>query len=219
MSPKADEPSGPYWRIPEWFPDLSSALISSLRDFHSELLRFNGKLNLISHGSEKESDDVHIADSILGAQVVLKNCAASYIYDIGAGNGLPGVVMALLEPDRVFELVESDSRKAEFIKHVCHKLGIGNVKVSCVRFESLKGSEIEAGVCRGFASISKTLLLCNRTFKVGGVFYHFKGSNWHLEVGEIPPQLISLWDPKLLSEYRLPGSKVSRAVVATQKIG
>jgi 16S rRNA (guanine527-N7)-methyltransferase len=138
--------------------------------------------------------------------------------DIGAGNGLPGLIFACLAPERSFNLIESDGRKAEFLKHIAHSLGLSNVQVSSVRFENLKGTGAETAVSRGFASISKTLLACNRIFTVGGQFYHFKGSNWATEIAEVPPQLISVWTPVLAGEYTLPASQARRAIVFTKKI-
>jgi 16S rRNA (guanine527-N7)-methyltransferase len=125
--------------------------------------------------------------------------------------------MALRAPDRQFFLVESDSRKCEFVKHMIHVLKLQNVTVMNMRLESLKAEEIKNGISRGFASISKTLLLLNRSFPKGGKFFHLKGANWSSEIAEIPSQLISVWSPELVGEYSLPATQARRAVVCTTK--
>lgn len=225
--PKGPSPSHPpknepnadnaLWRVPEWFPELPSVLLEQLRLFHSELLKFNVKLNLISRTTERDSDEVHFADSLYASDLILKTKAEGPIHDIGSGNGLPGLVLALCAPDRQIFLVESDSRKCEFIKHIIHVLKLQNVTVMNVRLETLKAEEIKVGISRGFASISKTVLLLNKSFTKGGKFFHLKGSNWSTEIAEIPSQLISVWAPELIGEYSMPVTQARRAVVCTTK--
>ena len=216
-SKAASEGTNALWRLPEWFPQFDSVHMEALRHYHSELLRFNGKLNLISRASEREADETHFADCLLAAQLMPKKLGQK-VYDIGSGNGMPGLIFGLLYPATEFFLIDSDARKCEFIKHMAHELKLSNVEVLNIRLETLKGQPIETGVCRGFASISKTILMLNRSFLKGGRFYHMKGAGWSTEVGEIPSQLISSWRPELVGEYSLPSSQARRAVVCTLKV-
>lgn len=205
------------WRIPDWFADLSPAVLDRLRAYHGELLKFNLKLNLISRNTERDADEAHFADCILALRCIRSADLGTRIFDIGSGNGLPGIILGILEPAREVNLVESDSRKAEFLKHAIHILKLGNVSVMNVRFEALKSNAMQVGISRGFASVSKTCLACNKIFSVGGQFFHLKGNNWSSEIAEIPSQLISVWAPDLVGEYSLPVSQVRRAVVRTIK--
>jgi 16S rRNA (guanine527-N7)-methyltransferase len=206
------------WRIPEWFNRLSPEVCENLKGYHSELLKFTKKINLISMATVRESDKVHLGDCILAAEIILRQPLGRKVFDIGSGNGLPGLILALLDPSREYVLVESDERKCEFMKHSAHILKLRNVIVSNSRIEDLVGLDMESAVSRGFASITKTLLICNRLFKEGGVFYHLKGSNWSGEVSDIPSQVFSSWKPDLVAEYSLPASGIRRAVVSTQKL-
>jgi 16S rRNA (guanine527-N7)-methyltransferase len=206
------------WRIPEWFPEISAAHQEKLKRYHAELLKFNLKVNLISRNTEREADEVHFADSILAAKVLLGVGMPKKVHDIGSGNGLPGVVLGILDSSREYVLVESDGRKCEFLRHVTGALGLKNVTVANSRFESLTGEEMTCAISRGVASISKTVLVFNKIFKKGSVFLHLKGNSWANEVAEIPSQVISHWTPKLIGDYTLPVSQAQRAVVATLKI-
>ncbi|NJL23944.1 MAG: 16S rRNA (guanine(527)-N(7))-methyltransferase RsmG [Calothrix sp. SM1_5_4] len=217
MSEQSSVDGNALWRIPEWFPSLSPEVVLTLKSYHSELLKFNLRLNLISRNTERDADEVHFADCILASEVLAKVHLGAEVFDVGSGNGLPGILFAILRPQTTFHLVESDSRKAEFLKHMIHVLGLKNADVMAVRLESLKGMAASVAVSRGFASISKTCLGCNRIFPVGGKFYHLKGSNWSTEIAEIPSQLISIWKPELVGEYTLPVSQARRAVVCTTK--
>lgn len=204
------------WRIPEWFPNLDPGVAAKLKVYHSELLKFNSKLNLISRNTEREADEVHFADCLLAGET-LKGKLGPKVFDIGSGNGLPGLLFALLFPKTEFFMVESDSRKCEFLKHVIFTLGLKNAQVVNARLESLGESGMTECVSRGFATISKTILVCNKLFKGAGRFYHLKGNNWSGEIGEIPVQLISIWSPALVGEYSLPATQARRGIVITSK--
>jgi len=205
------------WRIPEWFSSLPANVPERLKAYHGELLRFNLKVNLISRTTEREADEAHFADCLMAAQLLMKAGLDKRVFDIGSGNGLPGIVLGIYDPTREYVLVESDTRKCEFMKHMVHMLGLKNVSVMSVRFETLIGQGVTCAVSRGFASISKTVLACNKIFEKGGRFFHLKGNNWSSEIAELPSQLISLWAPQLIGEYTLPVSQARRAIVITQK--
>lgn len=211
------DPNNALWRIPTWFKDLEPQELESLHLYHSELLRFNVRVNLISRTTERDADETHFADSIYASRLIIPHLTKHPLYDIGSGNGLPGIVLGILKPDQEVFLVESDVRKCEFLKHLIHLLKLKNCAVMNVRLETLKGADMRLAVSRGFATISKTVLLVNKSFPPGGKFFHLKGSNWSTEIAEIPSQLISVWMPELVGEYSLPVSQARRAVVCTKK--
>jgi len=188
-----------------------------LKAYHSELLKFNAKLNLISKSTEREADELHFADCVLASEIMFKHEFPKKVFDIGSGNGFPGLVFGILDPAREYILVESDARKVEFLKHAIAVLKLKNVAALNVRFETLGSMNIEAAVSRGFASIAKTLLVCNKIFPKNSLFLHLKGSNWSSEIADLPSQLISVWQPELLGEYSLPVSQARRAIVVTEK--
>lgn len=159
-----------------------------------------------------------MADSIMGSELMLKHCKAQTIYDIGSGNGLPGIAMAIIDPSRKIKLVEKDARKSEFLKQIVFRLKLSNVEVLNVRLEEVAQGTIDAAVSRGFASISKAILIGNKAFHKDAVYYHFKTTTWSTEIAEIPSQLCAIWSPELVGEYSLPASQARRAVVATKKI-
>jgi len=207
-----------HWRIDQWFPDLSPDIKTKLKKYHEELLRFNKTLNLIGVKTIPMADAIHFADSILASRLLEKDLKADEIYNLGASNGFPGVIMALLIPGKKFFLVESDGKKAEFIKHIIGLLGLKNVTVLIRSVEALPPESIKCAVSRGFAPLSKAMLMTRKIFPVGGVYYHLKGEEWATEIADIPTQLCSFWMPGLLGEYKLPVGEVKFAVVKTEKI-
>jgi len=174
---------------------------------------------LISRRSELDADVTHFADSIFGGQIVLAATQAKTIYDVGSGNGLPGLILALMAPERKFVLLDKDERKAEFLKLMAGRLELANVKIICGNFEDLPEGSVECAVSRGFASLSKALLFARRPMAPKSEYYHFKGSTWVREVAQIPSQICAFWTPKLVQEYELPITHARMAIVVTNRLG
>ena len=206
------------WRLEEWFPDLSKEIIGQLYAYHFELLRFNKRINLISARSEVNADDIHFADAVLGGQMILKDSSSDVIHDIGSGNGIPGLVMAILAPDRKFHLIDSDQRKIEFLKLMITRMGLKNIGAICSQAEALESGSIKCAVSRGFANISKALVLSRKILGPNACYYHFKGDGWFREVAEIPIQVLAHFGPSHLGEYTLPASKASLSIIRVDKI-
>jgi 16S rRNA (guanine527-N7)-methyltransferase len=206
------------WRVPEWMPTLDPGVQTKLKLYHTELLKFNPRLNLISRTTEREADETHFIDCLLAFEVMRKVTITTPIFDIGSGNGFPGLIFAVMDSAHPYILLESDMRKCEFMKHVAAVLELKNISIMNSRLENLKQGEIQTAISRGFASISKTALACNRIFESGSRFFHMKGSTWSTEIAEIPSQLIAQWKPELIGEYSLPNTQARRGVVCTTKI-
>jgi len=206
-----------YWRIPEWFPQIPPETVQKLRVFQKDLIHFNGRMSLISPRTEQGSDLVHIADGIIGGEIVAKNLKAKEIFDIGSGNGIPGLVFALLHPQFQVRLVEADGRKIEFLKLCVARMGLKNCTTVHARLEDLKPGIIPSAMSRGLASISKALLLARRAAADGCQYFHFKGQSWSREMGEIPPQILASWEPSHVQDYKLPAGSAEMSIVLTTR--
>lgn len=218
MTQEAFKHDGKAWRLEEWFSDLDKATLLKLQQYHFELINFNGKMNLISPSTEKHCDQVHFADAVMGGKLILNDASAKEIYDLGSGNGFPGIVMACLAPERSFVLVDKDMKKVEFLKYISNQLGLKNVTVKEGLFEDLELNSIQCAVSRAVGNISKTVLSLRKYCAVGCEYYHFKSDAWVKEVSEIPTQLCSVWQPRLVGQYELPSNGPRLAIVCTKKI-
>ncbi|MBL7669934.1 MAG: class I SAM-dependent methyltransferase [Bdellovibrionaceae bacterium] len=208
-----------YWRIDEWFPDLPELTRAGFKIFNDELSRSNRFTNLVSPKTLQMADVIHFADSICGGRLILAEISeGSTIFDLGGGNGFPGVVIAAIAPKYNFVIVDSDGKKCEFLRGVVTLLNLKNVEIRNVAIDSLPLNCVEFGIERGLGNVSKSMLMARKCFKTGGSFYHFKGEQWSMEVGEIPTQLCSVWTPALVGEYKLPIGPVKFAIVKTTKI-
>lgn len=208
-----------YWRTDEWFPDLSPDLKSRLKTYHEELIKFNRTLNLISPKTLFVADALHFADSILASQTISKAYPKiDKIFDLGSGNGFPGLVFAMMNPGVQVVLVDNDIRKCEFLNHMISVLKVPNAQVLNKAVESLEENSVAVAMCRGFSTIARTVLVARKMMPKGGILFHLKGEEWGIEVGEIPTQLCSIWSPSLVGEYKLPVGPVKFSVIKTDKI-
>jgi 16S rRNA (guanine527-N7)-methyltransferase len=209
----------PSWRIKSWFSDLNEKQLSDLRIFFLELIKFNKVVNLVSAKSVQTADSTHFADSLFAAHFVSKKINKNIdLYDLGSGNGFPGLVYSIMNPDQKMVLMDSDERKCEFIKHVAELLELKNLKVQNKKIDLLPDNFIEQAICRGFAPIPKCLLMLRKIVKVGGVVFHMKSADWSLEISQIPTQLCSIWQPALEAEYTLPDGEIKMYLVRTDKL-
>jgi len=208
-----------HWRIETWFPDLNPVLLNHFRIYYEELVKFNKTLNLVSPKTIPMADALHFADCILASRVIAKSPNKfSEIYDLGSGNGFPGLIFGLMNPTIKVHLVEADQKKCEFMKHVISACAAKNVDVMPIKIEQLKEGSVTHAMVRGFSSISKTILVTRKIVAKGGVIFHLKGEEWGMEVSEIPIQLCSSWAPGLVGEYRLPVGEIRFSVIKTDKI-
>jgi 16S rRNA (guanine527-N7)-methyltransferase len=121
---------------------------------------------------------VHVADSLTGLEVRgLRE--ASTIADIGSGAGFPGLALAAALPTAQVDLIESVSRKCEFIQRAIDEAAIANARVLNSRSEDLardRGREAYAAVtARAVGRLSTLAELASPLLKDGGALVAWKG--------------------------------------------
>jgi 16S rRNA (guanine527-N7)-methyltransferase len=133
--------SGPLLiRGPEDFTrafSVSRETLAKLDVYANELRRWQKAVNLVAPGTLADVWHRHFADS---AQLLaLAPAGARRWLDLGSGGGFPGLVLALLLAERggaTVTLVESDSRKAAFLREVARQTG-APVDILSIRIETL----------------------------------------------------------------------------------
>lgn len=206
-------------RLKEWAPHLSDEQFEACQIYTRELLRFNRSLNLISPATAPRVDAVHILDVVRAWSLVEDRIPeGSQIYDFGTGNGLPGVLCAALSPSRNFRVVDRDQRKLEFCKHIAATLKLKNIVVSCLDVADLPKNSVKYALSRGFANVSKSMLLTRPLFAIGGRFFMMKGESWSLELAELSPRMFSVWKSEMIGQYKLPETPAEFVVLQCEKI-
>lgn len=205
-------------RFAEWAPDLGPEKLALLRAFLAELFKFNKKLNLISSLTASKADSVHVMDAVNSWKIVAPRLrAGSVVHDLGSGNGIPGLIYSILAPDIKFVMVDRDQRKLEFCKHVGSALGLKNANFSSADIDTMPEDSIDIAVSRGFAPVSKSLLLTRKIIKKGGRFYMLKGEGWAREVAEIPTQIFGFWQVEMIGQYQVPDSRADYVVIESKR--
>lgn len=113
----------------------------------------------------------HIADSL---QLLPDLEDAKEVVDVGSGGGFPGLVLSIASPSKKFHLIESDTRKASFLREAA-RVSNSTAEIYAKRVESA-AKRISTGIhtvtARAFAPLPKLLELAEPFFVVGakGVF-------------------------------------------------
>ena len=205
--------------IKELFPNIEHQTYIRLEIFANELIKFNKTINLISPNTESKIDLIHFADSMLGSAIVREAISETVpLYDLGSGNGFPGLVFAIMYPKVEVIMVERDLRKTEFMKHVADLCKLTNVTVLNQEIKHIHSGTVQQAMARGLAPIPRALLHFRSIFSYGGIFLHFKSDSWAKEVADIPSQAFSVWECKLLDTYKIPKLGIQQAIVITERI-
>lgn len=121
---------------------------------------------------------VHVADSLTGLDVESLR-EAPRIADIGSGAGFPGLVLAAALPSARVDLIESVSRKCDFIQRAIEAAGLTNARVIDARSEELAGGEgreaYMAATARAVGRLSTLAELASPLLEAGGVLVAWKG--------------------------------------------
>ena len=87
----------------------------------------NKKMNLTSITEYEDVVWKHFLDSALIMKDSLWN-EKNKVFDVGTGAGFPGIVLAILNPESEFVLLDSLNKRVDFLKQVCDKLKIDKMK-------------------------------------------------------------------------------------------
>jgi 16S rRNA (guanine527-N7)-methyltransferase len=132
--------------------------------------------------------EVHIADSLSGVELEPLR-SAERIADLGSGAGLPGLVLAASRPQARFDLIESVSRKCEFLREAIRRLGLENASVVCERSEDWSRGEgreaYEAVTARAVGSLATLAELASPLLVDGGFLIAWKGARADEEEAEL----------------------------------
>ena len=165
--------------------DVSRETLERLAVHHRLLVQWNPRINLVSRASLPHAWRRHFADS---AQLWRhRPSTATTWLDLGSGAGFPGLVIAALAaeaaPDLHVRLVESDLRKAAFLRAVIHAAALP-ATVLDTRIESLPSQAADVLSARALAPLDALLGHAEKHRRVAGIGLFPKGETVHNEVAE-----------------------------------
>lgn len=146
------------------------------------LERWNRKTNLTAIKSIDEMIDRHILDSL----TVLPYVEGSTLIDVGSGAGLPGIPLAISNPDLSVLMLDSASKKTRFIQQAIAELGLSNARVEHTRVEDAVSLSADTVVARAFATPVKIIESCRHLCTNGGIFLLLMADPGN-KLDELPP--------------------------------
>ena len=157
--------------------DLNLALPESARQkliAYLELLaKWNKTFNLTAIRDPLQMVSLHLLDSLS----VSRELPPGRLADIGSGPGLPGIPIAIAEPERAIVLLEANQKKGSFLRQAVIELGLANSAVQVERAETWRPIELFAVVIsRAFADLFDFIASCSHLVANGGVLAAMKGA-------------------------------------------
>ena len=104
------------------------------------LLRWNRRINLTAIRDPQDIITRHFGESLFAAKHLFPHhevAQAATVADVGSGGGFPGIPIKLWAPDISLTLIESNQKKATFLREVARALTLTNINVQNGRAESI----------------------------------------------------------------------------------
>lgn len=146
--------------------------IDKARAYATALVRDGETLGLLGPREYPRLWTRHILNSAVVAELVP---AGATVADVGSGAGLPGIPMAIAQPDASFTLIEPMERRSNWLKEQVEELGLTNVKVLRARAEEV-GEVFDIVTARAVKALPQLLQMCVPMTKAGGQIIALKGS-------------------------------------------
>ncbi len=160
--------------------EIFGANIGKARIYFNALVRDSDELGLLGPREMPKLWSRHILNSAVVAELVPagKTCA-----DVGSGAGLPGIPMAIAQPDAEFILIEPMERRSNWLKKMVDEIGLTNVRVIRARAEEV-GEVFDIVTARAVSALPKLLRMTVPLTRDGGEIIALKGSKAGEEIDE-----------------------------------
>ena len=149
------------------------------------IVKWNKHFNLSGITAIQEMMPLHLLDSL----AISPYLEGERILDIGSGAGLPGIPLAIANPDKNFVLLDSNGKKTRFLFQVKVALELSNVEVVDARVDEYLSTadtgEFSLITCRAFSSISSIVKMIEKPLASGTKLLAMKGVYPHDEIAEL----------------------------------
>ena len=168
--------------------DLNDASRQKLLDYLGLMLKWNRVYNLTALREPSEVLTHHLLDSLSLLPPLLRHTdgAPTRVLDVGSGGGLPGVVLAICQPELNVTCVDAVAKKAAFVQQVAGALALPNLHAVHARVETLTG-QWPLITSRAFASLPDFTTWTEQALAPGGRWLAMKGKHPTQELAELPP--------------------------------
>jgi 16S rRNA (guanine527-N7)-methyltransferase len=190
--------------------DLAPSLSEPLLAYLALLDRWNRTYNLTAIRDPGEMVAKHLLDSL----AMHPFAATGTLADLGTGPGLPGIPLAIASPQLQVTLVESNGKKARFLREAVRTLQLSNARVAESRIEALDlPAAFDAITARALATLPLILELGGHLLKPQGRLLAMKGALPADEIAALPPG----WRVERVVPLDVPGLAAERHLVVVQR--
>jgi 16S rRNA (guanine527-N7)-methyltransferase len=190
--------------------NLGDAQIAQLMDFLALLSKWNAVYNLTAVRDPAQMVTQHLLDS-LAAVPAFED--AKNVLDVGAGGGLPGIVLAIARPDMRVSMIDTVHKKTAFLTQVKAELGLKNVTVHTARVEQLQVAEkFDVITSRAFAELADFVNWSGHLLSNCGRFIAMKGVLPQEEITRLPAG----WRVAEVRPLNVPGLNAERHLIFIQ---
>ncbi|HYD78879.1 MAG TPA: 16S rRNA (guanine(527)-N(7))-methyltransferase RsmG [Paucimonas sp.] len=164
--------------------DLDDRQLGQLLDYLALLFKWNAVYNLTAVRDPMEMVTLHLLDTLAAVPAFAE---ARSVLDVGAGGGLPGLVLAIARPDVRVAMIDTVHKKTAFLTQVKAELGLGHVAVHTARVEQLQAPEkFDTITSRAFAELADFVNWSGHLLADGGRFIALKGVEPKDEIARLP---------------------------------
>jgi len=173
--------------------------------------KWNAVYNLTSLRDPVQMVTHHLLDSLAAVPAF---AGARNVLDVGAGGGLPGIVLAICRPDMRVSMIDTVHKKTAFLTQVKAQLGLANANVYTMKVQDLAVSDkFDVITSRAFADLSDFVNWSGHLLAEGGQFIALKGTAPSEERERLPQE----WEVKRLQPLQVPKLGAERHLVFIQR--
>ncbi|MEY4911029.1 MAG: rRNA ((527)-N(7))-methyltransferase RsmG [Pseudomonadota bacterium] len=190
---------------------LSNSQIAQLLGYHALIQKWNKVYNLTAIREPGEMLTHHLLDSLaIVAPLTRQSAGASVkMLDVGAGAGLPGVVVAICCPQVSVTCVDAVAKKMAFVQQVATELTLPNLKALHARVETLT-DKYDVITSRAFATLLDFVTGSHAALKpANGVWLAMKAKDTATEIAALPSNV----DVFHVEQLVVPGLDAERCIV------
>ena len=181
-------------------------------DVRERLLAYIGLLDKWNHTynlTAVREPAAMVTQHLLDSLAILPHLPGGSLADIGSGGGIPGLPIAITQPERTVTLVESNQKKAAFLRQAAIELTLPNVEVCEGRVESLAGRSFDVLISRALSELPEFAQMAGHLLAPGGSIVTMKGLYPHEELASLRQP----WHVRDVIPLRVPGLDAARHLV------
>jgi len=166
--------------------DVDAAAQTKLLAYLALLDKWNRTHNLTAIREPERMVTHHLLDALATLRH-LPEAETLRLIDVGSGGGLPGVPLAIARPQWRVTLLDSNRKKAAFLRQASAELALANVSVAAIRAEDyVPDTPFDVAISRAFADLGEFAAVARHLVRPGGHLFAMKGLYPREELKALP---------------------------------